>query len=52
MFQTKAEMRRFLMFQQRSYPNCPERTWDRYRIYVECTGFDEYPKTLHEWLGD
>ena len=52
MFKTNAELRRFLMLQQKTYPDCPERVWDRYSIYVHCVGFDEYPKTLDDWLGD
>jgi len=52
MFTTKAEMRRFLMFQKREFPDIPPKLWDRYAIYVNCVGFDEYPKTLKQWLKD
>jgi hypothetical protein len=51
-FKTNAELRRFLMLQRKTYSECPERVWDRYSIYVHCVGFDECPKTLHDWLGD
>ena len=52
MFKTNEEMKRFLIFQQRSWPDCPERMWDRYETYVYCVGFEEHPKTLMQWLGD
>lgn len=65
MFKTNAEMRRFLMLQKKTYPDCPERVWDRYSIYVEAIATSvivaevrkvpaaiERPKTLNEWLGD
>jgi len=52
MFMTNASMRRYLMFQKSKFPDIPERMWDRYRIYVECVGFTEHPKTLSEWIGE
>ena len=52
MFMTNGAMRRFLMFQKSKFPNISESMWDRYRIYVECVGFTEHPKTLSEWIGE
>lgn len=52
MFKTNAELRRFLMFQKRQFPDIPPKLWDRYSIYVHCVGFDEYPKKLAQWLQD
>ncbi len=53
------------MLQRETYPECPERVWDRYSIYVEAIATSaiiaesrnvpiaiESPKTLHDWLGD
>jgi len=52
MFKTNASMRRFLMLQKSTYKDAPKRVWDRYRIYVECVGFSECPKTFNQWLDD
>ena len=49
-FVTKAEMRRYLEFQHRAFPDIPPKLWDEYSIYVSCVCFDEHPKSLKEWL--
>ena len=51
MFKTKASMRRYILGQFSITPNAPESLQDRYRIYVECVGFTEYPKSFKEWLS-
>ena len=51
---SNAEHRRFLAAQKALHPNCPERLWDRYRVYIDCIWDmpDWHPKTFKEWVND
>jgi hypothetical protein len=51
MFKTNASLRRYLANQLNSI-DAPTSLKARYRIYVECVGFTEYPKTFKQWLVD
>ena len=52
MFKTNASMRRYILNQFSIVKDAPESLQNRYRIYVECIGFTEYPKTFRQWLTD
>lgn len=52
MFKTNASLRRYIMAQLSLFKDAPESLKQEYRIYVECIGLTEYPKTFKEWLSD